>query len=141
MPAFPGREWWDAYVMAVQASPEYPKVSADWEGDISFVVEAEPDKRVEQTVCGWLDLWHGECRRGRWAVPLEEAEAAPFVIRAPYSRWKLVIRGELDPVKAMMQGKLKVYGDLPAIIRHVKAANELVTIAASLDTTFVDEAD
>lgn len=137
---FPGEEWWSAFIQAVRASEDYPKVAADWEGDVSFVVEAEPSKGVPETVCGWLDLWHGECRDGAWAVALEQAEMAPFVIRAPYSRWKEVIRGDLDPVKAMMQGKLKVSGDLPAIIRHVKAANELVAIASSLPTEFADEA-
>ena len=42
-------------------------------------------------------------------------------------------------MKGMLQGKLKLKGDLPAIIRHVKAANELVKLAASVPTEFVDE--
>lgn len=134
---FPSDAWWEAYVTALRASEVYPEVSAEWEGDVSLVVEAEPDKGLAETVAGWLDLWHGACRADRWALPLEEAEAAAFVIRAPYSRWQEVIRGTLDPVKGMMQGKLKVQGDLPAIIRHVKAANELVRIASDMPTRFV----
>jgi putative sterol carrier protein len=39
----------------------------------------------------------------------------------------------------MMQGKLKLKGDLPTIVRYVKAANELVNIAGSVPTEFVDE--
>ena len=70
----------------------------------------------------------------------EEGEKAKFIIRAPYTRWKEVIRKELDPVKGMMQGKLKLRGDLPTIVRYVKAANELVNLAASVPTEFVDEA-
>ena len=140
-PVFPGPEWWSALTDAIAASPEYRQVGAEWEGDISFVIEAEPDKGVPTTVCGWLDLWRGECRAGRWDVPRAEAEEAPFVISAPYTRWKLVIRGELEPVKAMMQGKITVHGDLPAIIRNVKAANELVVIASRLPVRFVDEDD
>jgi putative sterol carrier protein len=61
------------------------------------------------------------------------------VIRAPYSRWKDVVRGDLDPVKGMMQGKLKLKGDLPTIVRYVKAANELVNLAQTVPTEFVDE--
>jgi putative sterol carrier protein len=61
------------------------------------------------------------------------------VIRAPYSRWKEVLLGRLDPVKAMLQGKLKLRGDLPQIIRHVRAAKELVNVAAATPTEFVDE--
>ena len=39
----------------------------------------------------------------------------------------------------MMQGKLKLKGDLPTIVRYVKAANELVNIAGSVQTEFVDD--
>jgi len=94
---------------------------------------------VPEEIWAWLDLWHGECRGARYAVPAEEGGRAKFIIRAPYSRWKEVIKKELDPVKAMMQGKLKLKGDLPTILRHVKAATELVNVAASVPTEFVDE--
>ena len=50
-----------------------------------------------------------------------------------------MIKRELDPVKGMMQGKLKLKGDLPTIVRYVKAANELVNIAGTVPTEFVDE--
>ena len=58
---------------------------------------------------------------------------------APYTRWKEVIKKELDPVKGMMQGKLKLKGDLPTIVRYVKAANELVNLAQTVPTEFADE--
>ena len=54
-------------------------------------------------------------------------------------RWKEVLRGDLDPVKGMMQGKLKVRGDLPTIVRHVRAANELVHLTMQVPTEFLDE--
>ena len=38
-----------------------------------------------------------------------------------------------------MQGKLKLKGDLPTIVRYVKAANVLVNLAGSVPTEFVDE--
>ena len=61
------------------------------------------------------------------------------MIAAPYTRWKDVVQGDLDPVRGMMQGKLKVRGDLPTIIRYVRAANELVRLTGEVDTTFPDE--
>ena len=64
---------------------------------------------------------------------------AQYVIGAPYSRWKDVVLGELDPVRAMMQGKLRVQGDLPTIVRYVKAADELVHLCSKVPTTFPDE--
>jgi putative sterol carrier protein len=62
------------------------------------------------------------------------------VIRAPYSRWKEVVTGELDPIKGMMQGKLKVQGDLPTIVREVRSASELVELTQRIPTEFPGEA-
>lgn len=138
MAEFPSVDWLSEYVQRINGSTEYREVAATWEGDVSLVFEAEPDKGVPGDVWAWLDLWHGECRSGK-LVPADEGEKARFVIRAPYSRWKEVIRKELDPVKGMMQGKLKLRGDLPTIIRYVKAANQLVTLAGTVPTEFVDE--
>jgi hypothetical protein len=39
----------------------------------------------------------------------------------------------------MMQGKLKLKGDLPTIVRHVKAAQELVECSTRVETKFLDE--
>jgi putative sterol carrier protein len=139
VPEFPSKEWLDEYVERINQSSEYREAAATWEGDIAYVFEAEPDKNVPEEIWARLDLWHGECREGRYGISPEEGERAMFIIRAPYSRWKEVIRKELDPVKGMMQGKLKLKGDLPTIVRYVKAANELVNLASSVPTQFVDE--
>jgi putative sterol carrier protein len=137
MPLFPSSEWLDAYVVRINESDAYRRAAATWEGDVSYVLE--PDDGLEREVWLWFDLWHGECRDARYEPPVEEGERAKFIIRAPYSRWKEVIRKELDPVKGMMQGKLRLKGDLPTIVRHVKAANELVNLAASVPAEFADE--
>jgi putative sterol carrier protein len=139
MAEFPSEAWLAAYVERINASDSYREAAADWEGDVALVIEAEPDKGVPEDVWAWVDLWHGECREGR-IVSAEEGDRARFVVRAPYSRWKEVIRKELDPVKGMMQGKLRLKGDLPTIVRHVKAASELVTLAGTVPTEFPDEA-
>ena len=62
------------------------------------------------------------------------------MIRAPYARWKEVLLGELDPLKGMMQGKLRLQGDLATIVRYVRAANELVHLTGTVETEFPDRA-
>ena len=138
MATFPSEEWLKEYLERINDSAAYREAAATWEGDVSYVIQAEPDKNVPEDVFARLDLWHGEAREGK-LVSKEEAEASRFVISAPYSRWKEVIRKELDPIKGMMQGKLKLRGDLPTIVRYVKAANELVNLAQTVPTEFPDE--
>jgi putative sterol carrier protein len=135
---FPSDEWMTIYQQRINASSEYREAAATWEGAVAFVFEAEPDHDVPDDLWALLDLWHGECRDARM-LEQEEGERAPYVIRAPYSRWKEVLRGDLDPVKGMMQGKLKVQGDLAMIVRYVRAANELVHLTMQVPTRFIDE--
>ena len=138
MPEFPTEEWFQALIQAIDASEEYAEYAATWEGDVIIQVEAEPDKGLAADVHGLLDLWHGRCRGGG-IVDEERAATAEFAVRAPYSRWKDVIHGDLEPVKGLVQGKLRVRGDLPKILRYVKGTQELAYIAGQVDTTFPDE--
>ncbi len=139
MPLFPSKAWVEDYVRLINRSKAYEIAAGGWEGDVTFVFEAEPELGFQKDVYFWLDLWHGKCRDWRYPVSREEGEKAKFLIRARYSRWKQIIRKELDPIQGMMQGKLKLKGDLPTIVRHVKAANELVNLAGAVSTQFVDE--
>ncbi|HET9671447.1 MAG TPA: SCP2 sterol-binding domain-containing protein, partial [Actinomycetota bacterium] len=100
--------------------------------------EAEPDRGVPRDVHGLLDLWHGGCREGG-VVDEARAEAAEFVVRAPFTRWRDVIEGDLEPVKGLMQGKLRVRGDLQKILRYVKATQELAHLTSEVDTTYPDD--
>jgi putative sterol carrier protein len=135
--AFPTEAWFQALVSLINTSDEYREAAADWEGDIAFLVEAEPDRGLPADVWGLLDLWHGACRGGG-VIEADRGREAAYILRAPYSRWREVVTGELDPIKAMMQGKLKVQGDLPTIVRQVRAANELVELTQQIPTEFPD---
>ena len=138
MPTFPTDGWFQSFIELINRSAEYRAAAADWEGDIAFLVQAEPDIRVPDDVWGYLDLWHGTCRGGG-VVDAGTGGRAAYVLSAPYTRWKDILLGELDPIKGMMQGKLKVRGDLPTIVRYVRAANELVRLTGEVDTVFPDE--
>jgi putative sterol carrier protein len=138
MPMFASQAWFEAFRDEINASDNYRQSAADWEGDIAFRVVAEPDRGVPEDLWGYLDLWRGTCRGARAIAP-GEADGAAYTLTAPYSRWKDVVHGDLDPIKGMMQGKLRVRGDLPKIVRYVKAANELVRLTGLVETEFPDE--
>jgi putative sterol carrier protein len=138
VPEFPSDAWVRAFVDTINASEEYARLAHDWEGDVVIAVEAEPDRGVPTDVHVLLDLWHGACREGG-IVDEERGAGAEFLVRAPYSRWKDVIRGDLEPVKGLMQGKLRVRGDLQKILRYVKATQELALLTGKVETTFPDD--
>ena len=79
MARFPSDEWLVLYRDLINGSQEYRESSLDWEGDIAFVMQAEPDRGVPEDLIAWLDLWHGECRGARM-ITTEEGERAAYGI-------------------------------------------------------------
>ncbi len=139
MPVWPSDEWVEEYRDAINGSAEYREAAHDWEGAVVYHFQAEPEKRLAEDVYGWFDLWHGECREAK-QVAAEEAAGAEFIVSAPYSIWKQVITKELEPMKAIMQGRLKMKGDLAKAVRYTKASLVLQDIATRIpDTEFLDE--
>ena len=131
-------EWARQFKDEVNRSSVYKSAAKGWKWTVGLVVEAEPDKNFPESRGVVMDLFDGAAR-DITVGPASDAQKCDFVITAPYSRWKQVATKELDATKGMLQGKLKLKGDLPTIVRYVKAANELVTLAASVPTEFVDE--
>ncbi|MEA2683826.1 MAG: hypothetical protein QOK05_2154 [Chloroflexota bacterium] len=131
-------EWAKAYKDEINKSAVYKQAGAGWEGSVGLVVEAEPEKNFPEDKGVFMDLWHGEARDIR-VGSRADAEAADFVITGPYSRWKQVAQKELDSTKAMMQGKLKLKGDLPTIVRYTKASQEMTECTTRIEVEYPDE--
>ncbi len=131
-------EFADAFKDELNRSQVYKQAGKGWKWTVGLVVEAEPDKNVPEDKGLVLDLFDGEARDVK-ATGADEARACNFVITAPYSRWKQVMRKELDPTRAMLQGKLKLKGDLPTIVRYTKASQEMTECTTRLDVEFPDE--
>ncbi len=60
----------------------------------------------------------------------ETEREAEFIIRAPFSTWRQVIEGKLDPIQGMMTRQLKLQGNMMKIMRYPKAAKEIVSCCA-----------
>ncbi len=137
---FPSADWTQAYKDAVNNNSEYRKAAQSWtHGTVAMVVTAEPSLGIATNVALLLDVHEGVCRGSDYFSDAEQAiDKANFVIEANYARWKEVVQGKLEPIKAMMQGKLKLSkGSLPTMIRYVDASRELVESAANVPTEFV----
>jgi putative sterol carrier protein len=137
--AFPSADWCAAYKDAINANAGYQETAKEWtHGPVAMVVKAEPKLGIAEDTAMWLDVHKGHCNDCR-IVSFEEAKKAPFVLVADYARWKEVINRQLDPTKGMMQGKLKLTGHMPTMVKFVHASKQLVESAAKVPTKFPDE--
>ena len=137
---FPSPEWAAAYKDAINANPRYKDAGKDWtHGVVAMVVKADEKLGIEKDTGLWLDVERGTCKDCK-IVSMEEAQKAPFVIVADYAKWKSVIKRELDPIKGMMQNKLKLTkGHMPTIVKYVTSQRELVETTSNVPTKFRDE--
>jgi putative sterol carrier protein len=128
---FPSDGWIKELSSLLNQSESYLRSAKDWEGDFIFVVN--PDDVYDGTAYFYLQLYHG---KSPGAAMLEEDELpkTEFTINAPYSTWRKVIDGVLDPIQGMMTGQLKLDGDLMKIMRYPKAAQEIVACCADVPT-------
>ena len=131
-------EFADAFKDEINRSESYRKAAKGWKWTVGLVIEAEPDLNFPESQGVFMDLYDGSARDIR-AVSADEAAKCDIVIRATYSRWKQVMKKELDPVKGMMQGKLKLKGDLPTIVRYTRASQEMTACTTRIPVEFPDE--
>ena len=131
-------EWADAFKDEVNKSIAYKTAAKGWKWTVGLVVEAEPDKHFAEARGIVMDLFDGEARDIKVGAAAD-AQKCDFVITAPYSRWKQVATKELDATKGMLQGKLKLKGDLPTIVRYTKASQEMTECTTRIAVEWPDE--
>jgi putative sterol carrier protein len=132
-------EFANAFKDEINKSTVYKQAGKGWKWTVGLVVEAEPDKNFPEAKGVFMDLFDGQARDIK-VTSADAAAKADFVISAPYSRWKQVMQKELDPTKGMMQGKLKLKGDLPTIVRYTRASQEMTECTTRIPVEFPDEA-
>ena len=131
-------EWAQAFKDEINRSPVYHDAGKGWKWTVGLVVEAEPDKNFPESRGVVMDLFDGEAR-DITVGSVADAQKCDFVITAPYTRWKQVSTKELDATKGMLQGKLKLKGDLPTIVRYTKASQEMTLCTTRIPVEWPDE--
>jgi putative sterol carrier protein len=131
-------EWAEQFKGEVNKSDVYRAAAKGWKWTVGLVVEAEPDKNFPESLGIVMDLFDGAARDIK-VGPASDAQKCDFVITAPYSRWKQVVNKELDATKGMLQGKLKLKGDLPTIVRYTKASQEMTECTTRIAVEWPDE--
>jgi putative sterol carrier protein len=131
---FPSDAWIKALSEHLNTSESYERSAKSWEGDFTFVIE--PDAVFDETVTLFLALRHGKSGGGEQLDDPQE-KAAEYTIRAPYSTWRRVVEGRLDPIQGLMTKQLKLTGNMMMIMRYPKAAQEIIACTQQIPTAFV----
>ena len=133
---FPDQDWVDGLVEYLNSNEKYAGIAKNWEGDMIFSLKA--DGPLKEDVAVYLDLWHGTCRSGRVLEKDEPLDAA-FIMAAPYENFVRVLKGDLDPMQAMMTRKLSVKGNMGYILKNVPTVLEFVKCAQTATDKVLEE--
>jgi hypothetical protein len=115
---FASRDWVAAVVAALNAQQELSAALAGLGRDAAIVVEADPPG-WPRAVAAWVE--HDGRRIARWKILADDDEVLElepaYVIRAPYGVYRQLLGGA-DPVQAALSGRVRVEGDLEALVRR-----------------------
>jgi putative sterol carrier protein len=131
VPIFPSPEWLEGLKVKLNSDAKYAQIARNWEGDMCVVIE--PSGPVTKQLLYYLDLWHGKCRKTEILKDLSGA-TPKFVLTATYDNISRIMKGDLDPMGAMMTRKLQVHGSMAYMMRNVPTVLDFVRCAREVTT-------
>jgi len=139
-----GEKWAAEYCEALNNTPSYQEAAKGWgvdfEGGMVFVMEACGE--IEDDVVSFLDLKDGNCLGIKVLKPGEKPPREPIMtLSAPFLMWRKLALKEVDPISSLMQGKLKLEGEMNLAMRYARAAMELANAVEKTDTSFFTQYD
>lgn len=109
-------------------SLEHIQALVDLIGNDALFLEKAQASNLTAQVAIKLDatdkIYKFNLEQGRLAK-LDFDENAPFVLSAPKEIWEAVFLGRLNPIVGIMQGKIKLKGDLVKLIPWYGAFNRM----------------
>lgn len=130
---FPSDAWIKALKDRLNHNAAYAEAAKNWEGDLYFQV----DYAARSPALLYVDLWHGHCRDAFAVTETGTAPKAAFRLSASMENFIKVLKSELDPIQAMVTGKIKVQGNMVMMMKNIPAVLEFVRTAQQIETEFL----
>ena len=134
MAIFPTEDWLNTLIEKLNNDENYAQIARKWEGDMNFVIEA--GGTLKEEVIYYMDLWHGTCRGGFVVEEGQEVNAA-FTLKSPYLNIVRILKGELDPMQALLTRKIGVRGNLGVLMRNVPTVLDFVRCCREVTDGFI----
>jgi putative sterol carrier protein len=128
---FPSLEWLEGLSKKLNSDAKYAQIARNWEGDMGVVIE--PSGPLTERLVYYLDLWHGKCRDAKILNDLSTTKPK-FVLTATFDNISRIMKGELDPMQAMMTRKLQVHGSMAYMMRNVPTVLDFVRCCREVTT-------
>jgi len=116
------------------ADSTYCKMIQDDFESYTLVLQAEPKRGVAESLAIGFQVDHG-----RVSEIWSGERKTEFALVGPYGVWVDILRGKLDPNKALTMRKLKIKGNLLKLLRGADSTLRWVTILQTIPREFEGE--
>jgi putative sterol carrier protein len=113
---------------------KYMNLASNVNDSYTLVLQAEPDKGVEDTMVVGFEIKEGKMT-DIWTGERETS----FILSAPYRVWVDILLGKISANRAFITRKLKIKGNMPRLLKTAKATDRLVAILREVPTEFHGE--
>jgi putative sterol carrier protein len=134
MAKFPTAEWIQALNEKLNSDQRYAQVARNWEGDMLFQVD--PSGVLTEPAQFYLDLWHGKCRDAFVVDGTREVKPV-FTLKAPYDNYVRLLKGELEPMQALLTRKIGVQGNMAVLMRSVPTVLDFVRCCREVTDSYI----
>jgi len=131
---FPESEWLSVLKEKLNTDSRYGQLAQKWEGDMLFFIEAGGN--LQHQTLFYLDLWHGQCRDA-YVVDQPGQVNPAFTMKGTYENYIRLLKGELDPLQAMLTRKLGLQGNMAVMMRNVPTVLDFVRCCREVTDGFV----
>ena len=96
--------------------------------------QVEEDITEDGTIYAFIGLKDGGCEEVDVVSSPDERDVG-FRLRGTHETWGGIVKGEVEPIPAVMSGDLAVEGDMQKILQYSDATTLLGEISADMETT------
>lgn len=134
MVKFPTTEWLETLMDKLNHDEKYAQIARNWEGDMTFVIE--PGDVITEELKYYLDLWHGKCREAFVVDGTRQLDPV-FTLSGPYENYVRLLKGEMEPMQALLTRKISVKGNMAVLMRSVPTVLDFVRCCREITDEFV----
>lgn len=135
MPTFPSTAWIDAFCVELAAHPRAAHAAAHLGGVYRFIIEPGGPLAERRQYQVSLAVADGAAKVTR----LDGADTVRVAVRTDYRRWQQLLRGQLDLGPAMLFGRVRITGDLAALLNAREDVDVVVDALRAVDTVWLED--
>jgi putative sterol carrier protein len=129
---FLSEEWVQQIPQAINTNASYQKSAKGISDRMAFLVKGDHPAANGGETHFYLEIKNGQCVD----AVREKRTKADFFLTGSYENWKAVLDGDMDVIKAITKGKIKMKGSMIRMLKNAIPTVKLVGCFQSVPTRY-----